>query len=253
MALTDDEKFQRALRELKYPVLITTEVYWKLVAGEKLTEEDALVSEFQRAANISSKAYYAFLKQSGKWTGVNSSVYSGAHRFFRKRELLRIRESKKPALSKKAKLETEQKYDVSSIHLDGEEEIDVPVFDTCDVVRQKIRAFLRDSGMTKSAFCREISKTLPNRNTPLQTGPLTTFLSKSGPKDGNQSLTFYAAYVFFEKLRIRDGKPETEFRLEMEEIWPDGFDRVTPAHQKYITSVGKTLYTDEYGRVRSTW
>ncbi|KAL5341899.1 hypothetical protein BJX70DRAFT_357360 [Aspergillus crustosus] len=312
MGLTDDEKFQKALRELDHNGLfITPEIVRKLIAGEKLTEEEApgtttkapkptttrkrkapdappaplteiddddpildeikwdcdqirrkitsliaskamMVSEFQREAKISSKAYYAFMKQSGKSTGQGSSVYSGAHRFFRKRELLGIKEARAaPPVSKKAKLEMEQLYDVSSIRLDGEEEGDVPVFDTCDIVRAKIRTFLRKSGMPKSTFCREISKTFVDRDTPLQTGPLNAFLAKKGAKDGNQSLTFYAAYVFFEKLRIRDGEPETEFRLEMEDIWPGGFDRVNPAKQRFIIPAGWALYTDKYGQVQS--
>lgn len=35
------------------------------------------------------------------------------------------------------------KMDVSDIRLDGEERENVPVYDTCDEVRRKIRAFLR--------------------------------------------------------------------------------------------------------------
>ncbi|KAL2809096.1 hypothetical protein BJX63DRAFT_406864 [Aspergillus granulosus] len=334
MTSLENEKLRKALRELDHNGLILTpEVARKLIAGEKLTEEEApgttktktkttttarkrkapaaidlttdgdddsgpaaapapslddidsdderldeikwdcnqirrkitalidskemKVSEFQRAANLSSKAYYAFMQQSGKWTGQGSSVYSGAHRLFMKRELLGIKEKRKPAPTKKAKLETEAKYDVSSIQLEGEEDGEVPVFDTCDEVRKKIRACLRESGMTKTAFCKEISKTpMPGRSgdsktAPLQTSTLTSFMSKKGVKDGNQSLIFYAAYVFFEKLRIRDGKPKTEFREEMEEVWgPDGFDRVTGPNQTYIIRAGTTLYIDEYGRVR---
>ncbi|KAI9370817.1 hypothetical protein BJX61DRAFT_67558 [Aspergillus egyptiacus] len=194
------------------------------------------------------------MKQSGRETGRHSSVYSAAHRFFLKRELLGIKEKKTGPTNKKAKLEVEQKYDVSSICLYGEDEGDVPMFDTCDEVRKKIRAFLRKSGMTRTAFCREISKTLPDRDgKSLQTSPLNSFLAKSGPAAGNQSLIFYAAYVFFEKLRIRDGKPKTEFRLDMEDVWPLGFDRNVSSNQVYFTRVGKELYTDEYGRVRSMW
>ncbi|KAJ0414573.1 hypothetical protein BJY00DRAFT_294775 [Aspergillus carlsbadensis] len=225
-----------------------------------IDSKEMKVSEFLRAANLTSRAYYAFMQQSGKWTGQGSSVYAGAHRLFMKREILGIKPKKAAVASKKAKLDAEQKYDVSAITLEGEEEGDVPVFDTCDEVRKKIRACLRESGMTKTAFCKEISKTpMPDRNgnlktAPMGTQPLTVFLGKKGVKHGNQSQVFYAAYVFFEKLRIRDGKPKTEFREDMEDVWgPDGFDRVTGPNQTYITQVGKELYMDEYGRVRSSW
>jgi hypothetical protein len=39
---------------------------------------------------------------------------------------------------------------------------------------------------------------------------------------------FYAAYVFFEKLRIYEGKAKTKTREEMERVWKDvGPDRKT--------------------------
>ena len=34
------------------------------------------------------------------------------------------------------------------------------------------------------------------------------FMRKKGPAAGNTSMAFYASYVFFEKMRIRDGKPK---------------------------------------------
>ncbi|KAL3456999.1 hypothetical protein BJX64DRAFT_293509 [Aspergillus heterothallicus] len=89
------------------------------------------------------------------------------------------------------------------------------------------------------------------RATPLQTTTLTSFMSKKGAKDGNQTMIFYAAYAFFEKLRIRNRKRNTQFREEMEDVWGvDGFDRVTGSNATYIVKVGTELYTDEYGRVR---
>ncbi|CEL05775.1 hypothetical protein ASPCAL06890 [Aspergillus calidoustus] len=346
MGLTNDEKLRKALRELDHNGLILTpEVARKLIAGEKLTEEEApgttkpkpkpkpkatsasqkrkaaavetvdlttdstgnaaleetsdkasslsdidsdderldeikwdcnqirrkvtalidskqmKVADFLRAANLTSRAYYVFMKQNGKHAGQRSSVYVGAHRFFLKREILGMNRKKVSAPSKKARLDAEAMYNVRAITLEGEEEGNVPVYDTCDEIRKKIRACLQDSGMTKTAFCREISKT-PIRDqyghvglrttSPLQTATLTSFLSKKGPKEGNQSMIFYAAYVFFEKLWVRDGKPKTEFREEMEDVWgSDGFDRATGPNAVYITAAGRTLYTDEYGRVRS--
>lgn len=47
-----------------------------------------------------------------------------------------------------------------------------------------------------------------------------------GPDTGNTSCVFYAAYVFFEKLRIVESKPKSKHREEMESIWggKGGFD-----------------------------
>jgi hypothetical protein len=47
---------------------------------------------------------------------------------------------------------------------------------------------------------------------------LNEFLGKKGLNLGNLSSIFYTSYVFFEKMRIRDSKPKTAFREEMEGI-----------------------------------
>lgn len=36
---------------------------------------------------------------------------------------------------------------------------------------------------------------------------------------GNTSKIFYTAYIFFEKLRLKEGKKESAKRLEMERLW----------------------------------
>ncbi|KAL4785514.1 hypothetical protein BJX76DRAFT_324447 [Aspergillus varians] len=163
------------------------------------------------------------------------------------------------AATKQAKAEEfARRYDVSMVSLQGEETASVEVYDHCDEVRRKIRALLRsDPSMTRAAFCREISKTFPERagdkSKALQGSTLASFLSKSGRREGRTSLIFYAAYVFFEKLRIRDGKPKTELREEMEDVWglEGGFDIRSSTSQGYICSVKGYIYCDEYGRVRS--
>jgi hypothetical protein len=47
---------------------------------------------------------------------------------------------------------------------------------------------------------------------------LNKFLGKKGPNLGNISSILYMRYVFFKKMRIRDGKLKTTFREEMEDI-----------------------------------
>ena len=149
------------------------------------------------------------------------------------------------------------KMDVSNIHLDGEEHDDVPVYDTCDEVRKKIRAFLCQDGVSQAAFLREVAKTFGNGRK-IQTNMLNQFLSKKGPNSGNLSSVFYASYVFFEKTRIRDGKPKTAFREEMENIWDGvsdwryhkpGFDRKTRHNTGYFCGPGYVPVIDKYGRV----
>ena len=149
------------------------------------------------------------------------------------------------------------KMDVSNIHLDGEEDDDVPVYDTCDEVRKKIRAFLCQDGVSKAAFLREVAKTFGNGRK-IQANMLNQFLSKKGPNSGNLSSVFYASYVFFEKISIRDGKPKTAFREEMEDIWDGvsdwryhkpGFDRKTTHNTRYFCGPSHVPVIDKYGRV----
>ncbi|KAL4917203.1 hypothetical protein BDW62DRAFT_184376 [Aspergillus aurantiobrunneus] len=109
--------------------------------------------------------------------------------------------------------------------------------------------------MTRAAFFREISKTLRERagdkSRTLQGVSLASFLAKSGPREGRTNLVFYAAYVFFEKLRIRNGVPKSQFLEEMEIVWPDGFDTKSSTSTKYICSRGYYIGCDEYGCLRT--
>jgi hypothetical protein len=181
-------------------------------------------------------------------------MYINAFKFFKKRELLGMKPPKK---KRSTEAVDDMKMDVSNIHLDGEEHEDVPVYDTCDEVRKKIRAFLCQDGVTQAAFLREVAKTFGNGRK-IQANMLNEFLGKKGPNSGNVSSIFYASYVFFEKMRIRDGKPKTAFREEMEDIWDGvldwrhhkpGFDRKTRHNTGYLCGPGYVPVIDKYGRV----
>lgn len=70
------------------------------------------------------------------------------------------------------------KPDLKSVHLDGEDNLKVPIYDTCDDVRRNIEAHLRKtSKATKAGFARELNDILPS-STPeeVNAGKLTKFL-----------------------------------------------------------------------------
>ncbi|OGM42360.1 hypothetical protein ABOM_007866 [Aspergillus bombycis] len=216
-----------------------------------IESKEMKIGEFQDTIRVSSRSYNAFLNLSGKMRGSESNTYAYAHRFFAKRELQGIKERKNKRISKQAKLDSEKRYDVSGIHLPGEEECKVMVFDTCDEVRKKIRAYLRNPNVTKAGFLREIVKAYPpEQDVKLQGNSLTRFLNMAGPNAGNTNAVFYAAYVFFEKLRIRDDRPKTKFREEMEKIWgrQGGFDTTTARHRGVWCHESEFEYVDKYGR-----
>lgn len=159
---------------------------------------------------------------------------------------------------KKRNIQNEHLMDViANIELDDDEDEEygaLEVYDTCDSLREKIREYLDETGVSQAALCRALSKSLDDqRVTPAQ---LRSFMSKKGPKAGNTSLAFYAGYCFMEKVRIFEKKEKSEFRLEMEDIWDGtqpitygrtGFDIWTPENQFVIGSATATLEIDEYG------
>lgn len=117
--------------------------------------------------------------------------------------------------------------DFLQVHLDGEEDDKVPVYDTCADVRRKISAHLRDPGVTQAQFCRDLHSQLhgPEKGVRIQSGQLARFRAMSGANQGGNNKIFYAGYVFFEKKRIAENKPKSKKRQEMENIWPGGVDR----------------------------
>ncbi|RSL81892.1 hypothetical protein CEP52_017093 [Fusarium oligoseptatum] len=213
------------------------------------------VGEFQRTIGVSSKAYLSFMNRTGTWDGDNCDTYHKAHRFFKKRELqglpLKAPRPKKPKTAASAKAAAEA-LDVSGVdELPGEETGSVPVFDTCEETRKKIRHVLARDGITQAAFIREINKSLPAGQS-VSAANMRYFMGRKGPRDGNTNITFYAAYIFFEKKRIKAGKPKTDFREDMEAAWgPLGFDREHGANTHYIGSVDTVLAINRYGQVQS--
>ncbi|MCJ1251560.1 hypothetical protein MMC30_008795 [Trapelia coarctata] len=163
------------------------------------------VGEFQSAIGVTTGSYARFMKQNGPQSGYGSDTYEAAATFFKKRELQGIMMPKK----KVKKADEDKKMDVSDIHLDGEDTESVEVYYTCDEVRRKIAVYLREEGVTKAGFLRELRSMFPEPK-PLQSKQLQDFQSKSGPLAGNTSRVYYAAYVFFEKLRLKQGKKKSK-------------------------------------------
>jgi hypothetical protein len=214
------------------------------------------VGEFCRKIHVSSTGYNRFVKQHGPSKGMQSDVFMNASAYFKKREIAGL---KLPtAASKKAKTadgktasskkddgapgddpgkddakDTPKKgkasdpSDFLQVHLDGEEDDSVPVYDTCADVRRKISAYLRDPGVTQAQFCRDLHSQLhgPEKGAKIQSSQLARFRAKDGANEGGDNKIFYAGYVFFEKKRIAENKPKSKKRQAMEGIWPGGVDR----------------------------
>lgn len=199
-------------------------------------------AEFCRATGCNSNSLSNFLKAKGPMGGCNSSVYANGWRWLRQREAagLKMPDVKKRQLQEakaagagasgsKSSITTAASLpDISGIHLNGEEADSVSVYDTCDEIRKKINAHLKTPGLTQAQFCRDLYAQL---NAPtiksIQSKQLADFRAGKGSRTGAKSTVFYTAYVYFEKLRIAQGKPKSKHRETMEEIWMSrgGFDR----------------------------
>jgi len=93
------------------------------------------------------------------------------------------------------------------------------VYDSCPELVKKIKAFLARDGMTKSNFMLALGG--------LNSNSLNTFLAgKRQDQAGN--VTYRRAYVFFEKLRILEGKPKSSARIGNEMEHPYGFSLEKP-------------------------
>jgi hypothetical protein len=226
------------------------------------------VGEFQNAIHVNSKTYSNFMGQHGPEKGAGSTVYVAAWAFFKKRELRGI--ETKP--NKKTKADAgkdggkDAVPDVDDVELDGEKEDEVRVYggyiavlrlvvtndrpDTCDEIRRKINAHLKKPGVTQSAFLRAASASFHKAPRKLTAAQLSAFRSKKSPYEGNMSGIFYAAYVYFEKLRIKQGKPKSQKRQEMEKIWAHEGGLDTKARMdRVLCFSGERPHLDSFGRV----
>lgn len=214
-------------------------------------------TEFAKAIGSNANTLNKFLRQTGQMGGEGSSIYYNAWAWFKQREHVKL---KMPDVKKRQKLEVDAVAagsppsstggnrkstststakmlassvaglpDISGIHLPGEEMDNVPVYDTCDDVRRKINAHLKTPGLTQTQFCRDLYAQLrAPKCKGIQSKQLADFRALKGPIAGAKSSVFYAAYVYFEKLRIAQGKPKTAHRETMETLWArGGLDRET--------------------------
>ncbi|KAF4970560.1 hypothetical protein FZEAL_10012 [Fusarium zealandicum] len=247
----------------------------KLIDSGIMTKTD-----FCKAIGANSNSLNSFLRKKGPFGGSGSSVWHNAYAWFQQRQVMKLKmpdvkkrqleqhkkdaaeaaassssstaQATSPASAKKAKTAATGAAlpDISGIELYGEETDKVPVFDTCDEVRHKINAHLKTPGLTQAQFCRDIYAQLHQPKCKgIQSKQLSDFRGMKGPLAGAKSTVFYAAYVYFEKLRIAQDKPKTEHREDMEDIYPTGMRREVDHRTMFLTSAANQGIMDQYGRI----
>lgn len=164
------------------------------------------VGEFCDALHVTNNSYNRFMQQSGRTKGLESQVYTKAWAYFAKRELAGLKmPTKKQKTSNagssgsgRSGQRTTASVDISGIHLEGEEEDDVPVYETCDEVRRKITAFLGRDAVTKTQFCRDLHAQLRSAKAPakIQGSQLDRFRGNKGATSGCTSSVYYVSGLF---------------------------------------------------------
>ncbi|KAK0617524.1 hypothetical protein B0T14DRAFT_498525 [Immersiella caudata] len=127
---------------------------------------------------------------------------------------------------------------VPSLEDEGDDGV-VRIYDTCDTIRSKIRTLLATQRITQIAFLRAIVKATygEDSNKVIQSVSYAAFMKQNGSSAGNASAVYYAAYVFFEKLRIKRGEAKSTERQQIERAHPDGLvTRFTPSRMNYLAN-----------------
>ncbi|KAI1258490.1 hypothetical protein F5Y18DRAFT_413397 [Xylariaceae sp. FL1019] len=232
-------------------------------------------TEFAKAIGVSAKSLSDFLKLDGKMAGSGSKAYRNAYAWFGQRKFAKIdmpeankrqktnssgpatgksNDNPPPQQEKSAQPKQKGKAntgvpDISGIQLPGEEDDDVWVYDTCDEMRKKINAHLRKStGLSLAQFCRDLKAQLHKPDSPnVTSSTLNKFLSYKGPISGAKSIVYYASYVYFEKIRIAQGKPKSVHRQNVEDRHPNGLDRTIDHTTTFLTRGSERATFDKYG------
>lgn len=112
------------------------------------------------------------------------------------------------------------------LKLPGEDDDSVPMHDTCSTIRHKINDLLgkdntkeengNPTDLKKDGSKKPFTKASFTRAINCSTQTLDTFLKAKRLMGGAESPIYPAAYIFFEKKRIWEGKKKTAGRLKVE-------------------------------------
>ncbi|KAI0847206.1 hypothetical protein F5Y00DRAFT_271326 [Daldinia vernicosa] len=228
-------------------------------------------TEFSRVIGCNTNTLNTFPRQTGPDGGQDSSAYHNTWTWLKRRQVVKLampntKKQTQGANSPRSHTSRSDSKmlpavvslpDIKHISLDDEEIDLVSWWDSSDEIRRKISAHLETQGVTRAQFFRDLYAQL---NAPtiesIQSKQLNDFRRGHGAKTGAKGTVFYAAYVYFEKLRLAQGKPKTEHRLDMEDIWAwkSGFDRETDHRTVFLGSASSSPYIqfDRYGRIVPT-
>ncbi|EJD33813.1 hypothetical protein AURDEDRAFT_76675, partial [Auricularia subglabra TFB-10046 SS5] len=88
--------------------------------------------------------------------------------------------------------------------------------DDCNTIRRKTRALLATPGFKVTPWLKEIGN--------INSNSYQRFMKATGPMGGAENGFFSAAYRYFEKVRIMEGKKKTAKRIRDEAEYANGRD-----------------------------
>ncbi|KAF8885435.1 hypothetical protein CPB85DRAFT_1337189, partial [Mucidula mucida] len=98
--------------------------------------------------------------------------------------------------------------------------------DTCDEIRRKIRKLQKEPGFKITHWLREIGG--------INNNSYHRFMKLSGAHSGVENGTYKAAYMYFEKVGIAEGKKKTSKRKDNEWEYPEGIPLKSTHREKYF-------------------
>jgi hypothetical protein len=118
------------------------------------------------------------MKLKGPYSGIDNQIYKIAFIFFKKRELANIM----PFKRKKVNAKDLDKFNIGDpiLKLNGENEGEIKIYDTCVKIRRKINIYFCEGGVIKAGLCRIFNKITLNK-TPINAKSMDDFLKKRGP------------------------------------------------------------------------
>ena len=120
----------------------------------------------------------------------------------------------KPAKKTKAQAKLEIQNLIQRVNAIPDVSYQNGVYDSCPEIVTKIKNFLKRDGATKAILLTALGN--------INSNSMNRFLAGKG-QDQRGNVTYKEAYVFFEKLRILEGKPKSDDRLKNETEHPTGF------------------------------
>ena len=216
------------------------DVMRKKIATFLASKEMTQTAFLKACGGIAPNSYGNFMKLKGKWNGTQNGTFWGAQRFFLRRDAeKRAAAAMMPTAEKKRKREHQadekaaKKTQLAELlqkvrALPGPEK-SVPcrppicakncpgtaVYDTCDEVRKKSLEFMAATGMTQSAFIKEIGCHPPSWNSFIK---MKSRFDGHNPGAGNSC--YWGAYNFLEKVRLVRGEKKSAKRLAAEAKHP---------------------------------